>query len=81
MLRYHMITEKVAVIIEFTTASCQLKACEASCGTDDKSPKNMELAQMTVWEIFIFCCCMRTVDFNDVKVIFFADNFMSCQSS
>lgn len=73
-----MITEKAAVIAEFTTASCQLKAWEASCGTEDKSPKKMELTQMTACEIFIFCCCMRTVDFKDVKVIFFTDSFVNC---
>lgn len=68
MLRYHIITEKAAVMAEFTTASFQLNAWEASCGTDDKTPKKTELIQMTAWEIFIFCCCMTTVNFKDVKL-------------
>lgn len=61
-------TEKAAVIAEFTIASFQLKAWEASCGTDDKAPRKIELIQITAGEIFIFCCCMRTANFKGVKV-------------
>lgn len=60
--------EKAAVMAEFTTASFQLKAWEASCGTDDKAPKNMELTQITAGEILSFCCCMTTIGFKDVKL-------------
>ena len=63
-----MIMEKAAVMAEFTTASCQLKAWEANCGTEDKIPKKTELIQMMDGEIFIFCCCMTTIVFKNVKV-------------
>ena len=65
-----MITEKAAVMAEFTTASFQLNAWEANCGTEDNIPKKMELIQMTACEIFIFCCCMTTADFKGVKIVF-----------
>ncbi len=44
--------ENAAVMAEFTTASFQLKSWEASCGTEDKIPRNRELIQITAWILF-----------------------------
>ena len=48
MLKYHINSAKAAVMPAFTIASGALRSCVANCGTEDKSPRKMELTQMVV---------------------------------
>ncbi len=51
MLKYHINRAKTAVIPALTMASNALKLCAANCGTEDKSPRKMELTQMVVQDM------------------------------
>lgn len=48
ILKYHINSAKAVVIPAFTIASGALRSCAANCGTEDKSPRKMELTQMVV---------------------------------